>query len=899
MSLTPGSRLGAYEILSLIGQGGMGEVYRARDSRLNRDVAIKVLPSEVAADHDRLARFEREAQVLASLNHPNIANIYGVDDSSGTPARVMELVEGPTLADRIAKGPVPLDEALPIAKQIAEALEAAHEQGIIHRDLKPANIKLRPDGTVKVLDFGLAKALDPTASSSGGATMSPTLSVHATQAGFILGTAAYMAPEQARGKAVDRRADIWAFGCVVFEMLSGRRAFEGDDISITLAAVLKTEPDWKVLPPPTPSSLRRLLSRCLKKDQKDRLQAIGDARVEISELVSGVTESAAVTPIRPADSLSRHALAVATIVLVTATVAGSIVWFTSRPTVAPGRVSRLHILTPSIAALSILSSSRDVALTPDGSRLIYVGATGTTLFVRPLDQLEATPLVRGAALRDPFVSPDGQWVGFFDGAFTLKKVALTGGPDVVVARLNGAEQGAAWAADGTIIFATTSTTTGLQRVSADGSAPVVLTRPNRERGEAGHLWPEMLPGGRAVLFTVAAMTGGLDAGSIGVFDLRSGRPMILLRGGRHAQYAPSGHLVYAVDGTLRAVGFDLTRLMVVGTARPIVPQVRTTTFGAVEAALAYDGTLVYIVGGTGARTLTLVWVDRQGRETPLGAPPRQYVQPRLSPDGTRIAVRISDQDSSIWFWDLARSTLTRGTFDAANDTYPVWTPDGRRLVFSSSQAGPMNLFSQGADGTGLVTRMTESPNSQTATDIAPDGTVVFTEGSTTTGQDVMALPLDRPHEVHPLVRTPHDERNGVVSPDGRWLAYEANDSGPFQIYVRPFPAVDAGHWQVSTNGGTEPLWGRNGKELFYVGAESALMRVAVEDGAVWTPGTPTKVFEGPYDVGTNVVMARNFDISRDDQRFLMIKSAGSEIAVPQIVVVQHFDEELKRLVPAK
>jgi serine/threonine-protein kinase len=898
VAIGPGTRLGAYEILTLIGSGGMGEVYRARDSRLNRDVAIKVLPAHVAADHDRLARFEREAQVLASLNHPHIAQIYGVEDSTDIPALVMELVEGPTLADRIAQGPIPVNEALPIAKQIAEALEAAHEQGIIHRDLKPANVKVRPDGTVKVLDFGLARAFDPAGSSDAGATMSPTLSVHATQAGIILGTAAYMAPEQARGKTLDRRADIWAFGCVLYEMLTGRRAFDGDDISTSLAAVLKTDPDWQLLPTTTPTGLRRLLMHCLKKDPKDRLQAIGDARIEIGDLLSGVGEPVTGTLIAPPGPLRRMAIPVAAL-LVGSLVTAAIFSLAPRSTVARPAVSSLYITSPTTAALSLNSTGRNIAITPDGSRVVYVGANGTTLFVRPLDQLEATPLVHGDALRDPFVSPDGQWVGFVDGSTTLKKVAITGGPAVPVAQTGSVELGATWAADDTIIFATMATASGLQRVNADGGVPTVLTRPDRARGEAGHVWPELLPGGQAVLFTVTATPGGFDAASIAVLDLRSGRLTTLLRGGSDAQYVPSGHLVYAAAGTLRAVGFELTDLRVVGPARQVMPQVLTTG-GAVEAALARDGTLAYVTGDSAnGLASTLVWVDRQGRETPIGAPPGLYRFPRVSPDGSRLAMNI---DADIWLWDLGRATRTRVTFDPAGAFAPVWTPDGRRLMFISAPAGATNLYSQAPDGTGTVERLTESPNSQVAPAVSPDGRwVVFTERSPRTGEDVMALRLEGPHQVLPLVQTPFDERNGVVSPNGRWLAYEANETGAFEIYVRPFPDVNTGHWHVSTNGGTQPLWARSGEELFYFAPDGALMRVAVAGGPAWSAGAPTKVLEGRYIVKLRSSISRNYDIGGDGQRFLMVKATGGDAtaAPQQIVVVQHFDEELKRLVPTK
>ncbi|HEX6464369.1 MAG TPA: serine/threonine-protein kinase, partial [Vicinamibacterales bacterium] len=631
--LTAGARLGSHEILAAIGAGGMGEVYRARDTKLGRDVALKILPEAFAYDADRLARFQREAKTLASLNHPHIAGIYGLEESAGVFALVMELVEGEDLSERIARGAIPIDEALAIAKQIAEALEAAHDQGIIHRDLKPANIKVRDDATVKVLDFGLAKAFDPGGSSSADAMNSPTLSIHATQVGIILGTAAYMAPEQARGRSVDRRADVWAFGCVLYEMLTGRRPFDGDDVSITLAAALKTDPDWQALPPATPPAVRRLLTRCLRKDPKDRLQAIGDARIEIGELLGGVMEPVATTPIADAPWWRRVVIpGAAALAMSLATAA--IVWFAVQSTIPRPRVSRFVIAPASGAALSSNVTSRDVAMTPDGSRLLYVGASGTTLFVRPLDQLEATPVVRGGSLRDPFVSPDGQWVGFFDGLQTLKKVAITGGPAMLVTnKLSGPEIGATWMADDTIIFA--DGTFGLKRVSADGGTPAVLTRTDPTRGEARHAWPERLPGGQAVLCTVTATTGGRDAASIAILDLRSGRLTTLLRGGTHAQYSPSGHLVYSAAGTLRAVAFDVSRLTVAGASTLVVPQARTTVAGGVDAGLAADGTLVYVAGGLmNSLARTLVWVDRQGRETPIGAPPRAYFFPRVSPDGT-------------------------------------------------------------------------------------------------------------------------------------------------------------------------------------------------------------------------------------------------------------------------
>ena len=783
MTLVPGTRLGVYDIIAPIGEGGMGQVYRARDIQLDREIAIKILSEAFAHDPGRLARFRREAKTLASLNHPNIAAIYELEESGGVSALVMELVEGEDLSHRIARGAIPIDEALPIAKQIAAALEAAHEQAIIHRDLKPANIKVRADGTVKVLDFGLAKAMEPLAASSPSVSMSPTITTPAmTQAGVLLGTAAYMAPEQARGRAVDKRADIWAFGVVLYEMLTGRRAFEGDDISTTLAAVLRSEPEWSTLPLATSPGVRRLLARCLYKGPHSRMRDIGEARIAIDRELSGAGE-------QPTTSVTGHRaprwrrLATLAAALITGAVLTTVVWFVGRPTVERPRVTRLNITPPSAAALSV-GVSRDLAMTADGSRLVYVGGNGSTLFVRPLDRLESTPLVRAGAPRDPFVSPDGQWVGFFDGGFTLKKVPITGGPAVLVARLDSYERGATWAPDGTIIFATQATATGLQRLSADGGAPAVLTRPNGSRGEVGHAWPEMLPGGQAVLYSALATTGGLEAASIAALDLRSGRSTILLGGGTHAQYMAGGHLLFGMAGALRAVAFDSGHLTVVGQSIAVVPQVLTTSFGAVDAVVARDGTLAYVIGGVSSNAdRVLVWVDRQGKETALESPPRAYYFPRISLDGRHVAMAIVvDQNSDVWTWDVTRATLARVTSDPSVDGIPMWTPDGRRVVFSSNRAEAFNLFSQGFDGTGAVDRLTESSNAQYPSGLVPDGMrVVFSETSRTTGDDVMMLPLEGTRRAVPLVQTAFDERNGVVSPDGRWLACEANDTGSFEI----------------------------------------------------------------------------------------------------------------------
>jgi serine/threonine-protein kinase len=578
-----------------------------------------------------------------------------------------------------------------------------------------------------------------------------------------------------------------------------------------------------------------------------------------------------------------------------AAMASGAVWFAMRST-APARVLRLLITPPSASALSLDRLS--LAVTPDGTRVVYAGANNTSLFVRPLDQLDATPLTRLGEPYGAFVSPDGGWIGFFEGVSSLNRVAITGGPVVTIGRPGATAMGASWGADGTIIFATNDSATGLQRIADTGGEPTVLTRPNRAGGEGDHLWPEILPGGQAVLFTITATTRGLDQAQVAVLDRRTGAQTVLIRGGSQARYVPSGHLVYAAAGRLHAVAFDAARLAVLGAPVMVQPEVPTDAGWAVAA----DGTLVYVSGGGPIVERSLVWVDRQGMETPIpGAPPRNYAFPRLSPDGTRLAIYIPDQEIDIWLLNLARPTLRRATLDPTVDIFPVWRDD-RQLLFSSNRAGGVNLFAQAADGSGDVTRLTTSPNVQHANSVSPDGTrLVFTETAPTTAQDIMEFRLDGTGAVKPLVATLARERNAEVSPDGRWLAYEADISGRYDIYVRPFPDVASGQWHVSIDGdgGTRPLWARNSQELFYLSPTGALMRVGVAPGKTWAPTAPTKLFEGHYGAAASQ-RGRTYDIAPDGKRFLMIKPIVDPTAAPaSIVVVQNWDQELERLVPTR
>ncbi len=709
-----------------------------------------------------------------------------------------------------------------------------------------------------------------------------------------------MSPEQTRGKPVDRRADIWAFGCVFYEMLTGRRCFEGEDVADTLAFGLTKEPDWGALPPNTPPSIGNLLRRCLDKDRRRRIGDIAAALFAIDEAGLPGNAQAALSPAIGVRTVARRRLAAySASALAAAAIAGGAVWVATRP--LPPRVSRLAITTTPVTALAMNGVERDLAITPDGNRVVYVGNNGRELFDRPFDALESVSLFTGAP-RGPFVSPDGQWVGFADGTSVLKKVAIAGGPPVTIATLVGNTRGATWMPDDTIVFATNATTTGLQQVPAAGGPTTVLTRPDRARGDADHVWPERLPNGRAVLFTILPVSGGIEAAQVAVLDRQTGTQTVVVRGGSHAHYVGSGHLVYAAANTLFAVAFDPVTLETRGAPVPIIPEVVTTVVppgGGVNAVVAADGTLAYVRGVGGSAILrTLVWVDRQGRETPIAAPPRAYAYPRVSPEGGRVVARAADQEDDLWVWDMTRLTLTRLTFNPGGDAYPVWTPDGRRFIFSSQREGSQNLFWQAADGTGTIERLTTSPNVQQSTGVSPDSTrLIFTETAPATSEDVMQVELIDMHTVTALVQSPFVERNGIISPDGRWLAYEANDSGQFEIYVRPYPAVNGGRWQVSTGGGTRPLWSRTGEELFYVSQAGAILRVGVERGASWAATTPATIVKDGYVIPSGFP-GRSYDVSSDGQRFLVVKSASDPAAPPpQIVVVQHFDEELKRVVP--
>ncbi len=835
-----------------------------------------------------MGRFQREAEVLASLDHPNIGQIYGIEDAGQTKALVLQLIEGPTLAERIAQGPIPVEDALKIALQMAEGLEAAHEKGVIHRDLKPANIKITPEGQVKILDFGLAKALEGETPPDTNLSQSPTLTAAATQAGVILGTAAYMSPEQARGEATDKKADVWAFGCVLFEMLTRRATFGGKTVSDVLAGVLRIDPEWKNLPPNLHPQILLLLERCLEKESKDRYHDIADARLDIQKALADpigvlVQPTGDVVQAQPRPILP---WVLATFVLTAVTV-GVAVW--SVMSSAPPRLARFAISEPPNVYIAGGSGAPAVTISPDGTRIVYVGP-GNQLYVRAVDQLDAVAL-RGGIGNNPFISPDGNWVGF-DGRLSgdpLKKVSIHGGPPVVLSEeFGGYIAGASWGTDDNIIFGTQQAN-GLFRVSAAGGEELEeLT--NLEEGELSHRWPEILPGGRTVVFTVEKGQGDANR-EIAALNLETGERKLLIPGGSNPHYAATGHIVYGAEGTLRAVAFDLEAVEVKGDPIPVLE-------GVAHFSLAKDGTLVYVreTGGVGGQR-TFVWVDREGQEEPVAAEPRIYNEFSLSPDGTKIAVRVSvsgPENPDVWIYDLVRDTQMRLTFDPVRETNPCWTPDGQRVAFGS----PDGLSWRAADGTGEVETLAESSR-QVPMAFSPDGTALVFEDRTSPNADLGMLSLEGERISTLLIETEFSLRNAALSPDGRWMAYQSNESGQYEVYVRPFPVVNGGRWQVSSGGGAWPLWSPNGRELFYAGSES-MMAVPIETEPTFTQGKVDLLFDlGPY-FKPSELPNRRIDISPEGDRFLMIKAGGGSVETAEttsIIVILNWFEELKRLVP--
>ena len=868
-----GQTISHYKINSKLGEGGMGEVYRATDTKLNRDVALKVLPKAFASDRERMARFSREAQVLAALNHPNIASIYGLEDSEDKHALVLELVEGETLAERVNRGGIPLEESLKIALQMAEALEAAHQTGIIHRDLKPANVKITPDGKVKVLDFGLAKALEEEVVAED-VSQSPTISHMATKAGMILGTAAYMSPEQARGKPVDKRTDIWAFGAVLYEMLSGERAFEGGDASEILASVIKVDIDWNKLPTDIPQVLKRWLRRCLQADPKQRLHDIADFRIEIEEYLSDPTadEIDRAVAFLPAVSKRQMVGWLLPCAIATAIITLTAVWILS-PQPVPKPLTRMALVLPSDQQLSS-SGRHQVALSPDGTHLVYVA--NNQLYLRAMDQLEAKPIPGTTGGRSPFFSPEGQWVGFYAGG-ELKKVPIAGGAPVTLSKW-GNPYGASWGADHRIVFGQGNE--GIFQVPATGGTKEILI--SVAYGSEWAHGPQVLPGGQSVLFTLGGPFGWDDS-QIVVQSLESGERKVLVNGGTDARYVSTGHLVYVRAETLLAVPFDLGSLEVNGDPIPIVEGVlQSELTGAAQFSFSDLGSFVYVPGGGGMSEL--VWVDRNGVEEPIKAEPLPYQQPRLSPDGRLLALEI---EGDIWAYDLIRETTTRVTFDGGSR--PAWTPDGEQIVFTHFSG----LSMVAVDGSSGVERVLEG-GLHHSNAVSPDGQTLLLHAHNQESEDALTLKLDGQSEPQSWLATAFRDIGTTFSPDGKWIVYVSDESGQNEIYVRSFPGP-GGRIQVSTDGGNQPLWIANG-EIFYKQANQ-MIAVQVQTKPELIVSRPQKLFEGQYIYG-NVGPFASYDVTPDGQQFVMIKGGGAtEEARQEIIVVLNWFEELKRLAP--
>jgi serine/threonine protein kinase/Tol biopolymer transport system component len=892
ISIGPGTRLGPYEIQSFLDAGGMGVVYRARDPRLNRLVAIKVLPEALVGDVSRLQRFEAEARAAGALDHPNVLVVYDIGRHQGIPFIVSELLEGETLRDRLTEsGAIPPRKALEWATQIAQGLAAAHAKGIIHRDLKPKNLFLTRDGRVKILDFGLAKLIQTEGDEQRAHPDQPTVSAEGlTGSDARLGTVGYMAPEQVRGQPVGPHTDIFALGIVLYEMLVGTLPFQRDTPAETLTAILKDDPPGQ--PAFMPPALDRVVRRCLEKRPDDRFHSAHDLSLALEALssgsgpVSGVSDAAAPLPVV---SRVRRAAVVCLPALGAAALAATLMWLL-RPT--DSRPVVRTVIEP--ATVNSSGTDRNVAFTPNGRRLVYISRDARQILVRPLDALEPVPILTTPAyLRGVVPSPDGQWIGYVENNFTLRKIPVSGGAPTTVVQMDGPSRGAAWGPDGRIVFATGAAATGLQLVSADGGAVTVLTRPNTAAKERDHISPAWLADGRSILFTILPAGGDFEAASIAVLDTATGAWRTVLRGGAGARYIDSGHLLYVAAGTLRAVRFDLSRLSPSGAPVEILSDIAVGRTGAVvDFDVAGDGTLVYLQArGSLARERVPVWVERDGRETPLPAPPDEYLHPRISPDGRHLAI-VARGD--IYVWDLGRpwSTASRMTFTPAMDWFPVWTHDGRRLVFGAwRDASFSNLYVQNLE-TKVEERLTDSAEMQLPTSMTRNGTVIFHSFL----RSLQALPPQARAEPITLVETPLEERNGEISPDGRWLAYEgesASNPGEVDIYVREFPDVNRGMSQVTRGGGMFPVWARNRRELFYMTPDGTVAAVPVESvGRTWQAGGPTPLFRGTYLVRDGS-LGRQYDVA-EDGRFLMLKEPSR---ASRFVLVQNWVTELARRLP--
>ncbi|MDQ5871140.1 MAG: protein kinase [Acidobacteriota bacterium] len=897
-----GSTLGHYRIEGQLGAGGMGVVYLARDSVLRREVALKVLPDAFASDPERLARFEREAQLLASLTHPNIAAIHGMEQADAVRYLVLELVPGETLAERLTGGPLPVDEALEVCRQIAEALDAAHEKGIIHRDLKPANVKITPAGKVKVLDFGLAKAFGP-GPSDADLSHSPTITTGETQQGVILGTAAYMSPDQARGKALDKRTDIWSFGCVLYEALTGNPAFVGATFSDTMAGILTREPDWDRLPDSMPANVRALLRRCLRKDRERRLRDIGDARLELEDALTGAPGIAgAEVAARPS---TRNLVAGVFVGLVFgALAAGLVVTRLGREAAPRPPVTHFAISLPAKASL-FTGVGPSVALSPDGSLLAYAAQSGgqRQIHLRRLDRLEAEPIPGTEGGVVPFFSPDGQWIGFRHlQSRTVRKVALSGGAPVTVCETE-VFYGASWAPDDTIVFSPT-VPGALARVPAAGGKPQPLTKLDLAKNERDHRYAQILPGGKAVLFTIGySDIESYDDARIAVQSLETGERKILVEGGTLGRYSPSGHLLYVRAGNLLAVPFDLAKLAVTGSPVPVLKGVfESVNQGSAHFDVTRSGSLVYVPGGPEGAERTVVWVDRQGKAEPLPLPQRAYLHPRISPDAKRLAIEIEGPSHDCFLYEFERDVLTKVTLDGLSH-WPLWTPKGDRLTFRK-WTGAFTMWWMPADRSAPEERLTTVGFMQSPASWSPDTRVVaFTQVGQDTGPDAFVLDMSGDRKPRPIAQSKFSEGSPRFSPDGRWIVYTSAESGRNEIYGQPYPGPGP-KIQISNEGGTDAVWNPRGGELFYRNGDK-MMVVDLATSPTLTLSKPRVLWEGHYSLGTSSSCggpgptSSNYDVTPDGQRFIMIRDEDQDAVPTTVNVVLGWAEELKRLMQAK
>jgi len=902
MPLTAGARVGSFEVIAPIGRGGMGEVYRARDARLHRDVALKTLPPGFEQDRERLARFEREARLLAALNHPNIAAIYGLEEQDGSHLLVMELVEGPTLAERLVGGPLPVEEALSIASGIASGLEAAHEAGIIHRDLKPSNVKVRPDGAVKVLDLGLARV----AETPGGAvdsSLSPTITTPATRVGVVLGTAAYMSPEQARAKPLDKRTDIFSFGCVFYECLTGKQAFSGETVSDTLSAILRAEPAWSALPEQTPPRIRELLRRCLQKDAKQRLHDIADARIEIEEARTSPDAGLAVSAAEARPWRGRLAWGLGGAALAAAIMAAL---FLLRPAAPKSDPTVVRAVLPILPAEGFALYRRAVAISPDGETVVFTGIHqgAPALFRRALSGRSAE-LIRGTERgHSPFFSPDGQWIGFFTRA-ELKKVPLSGGTAVSLSNVPPIPAGASWGENGRIVLVR-KTNGPLDVVPEAGGEVKKLTELDSSAGEHAHLFPQVLPGDRGVLFTLRKGRDYTDtaASSIAVLDPASGKRTVVLEGASFARYG-AGRLVFVRGPSVFSVPFDLARLSVTGPPVPVSENVVVQGdlgFGHFD--VSAGGTLVFLEGPPSAPvTTSVLLLDRTGNEKPLPVPPGEYFVARFSPDGGRLALTHSEGlRVRIAIYDRARNILTTLTPEPGSCFVSIWSPDGRRLAFSRFVDKMPTLSVKNADGSGEVEPLTDATDdAQFANSWSPDGkTILYTVAYTADRGPKRQLlstdlwlvsPGDR-RSARPFFESPFRETGGAFSPDGRWVAYMSDESGVREIYVRPFPGPGAAV-KVSNGFAIEPLWSRDGRELTYRSGDKAdkFMAVEIRTSPGLTISAPRLLFSSELAVGGREDMFREYDVSPSGQ-FVALRNARTEEPNRQLVLVTNWAKTL-------